>query len=149
MSTWYRKYAESHPVTDVITGNDEGKDYLYRWALIPKNRFFNIYLHHFIGDDKRVLHDHPWCSLAYQLEGCFVEHYKRHSDDQTKGRVIEKGTWTFRRGSFLHYLTLKDTFGLDSRGAWSLFFTGPRFRMWGFRTVEGWKPYHEVLNYYK
>jgi hypothetical protein len=35
--------------------------YLRRHWLIPRNRFFNIYVHEFLrSDDDRALHDHPW-----------------------------------------------------------------------------------------
>ena len=42
-----------------------GTNYLERWHLIPRNRFFNVYLHKFSGPDScRELHDHPWWNLS-------------------------------------------------------------------------------------
>ena len=53
-----------------------GEDYLSRWHIIPRNRFFNIYLHRFTGsDDDRALHCHPWASVSIKLRGVLFEHY--------------------------------------------------------------------------
>lgn len=72
-------YARIVPPSKVITlgGIDGGppRDYLKRWHLLPRNRWFNIYLHHFVhGDDDRALHDHPWASASLLLEGRYREH---------------------------------------------------------------------------
>src|SRR4051795_4015193 len=49
--------------------------YLVRWWVIPRNRFFNVYLHKFLrDDDDRALHDHPWISLSFILRGGYIEH---------------------------------------------------------------------------
>jgi hypothetical protein len=54
---------------------EDGKtEYLYRWHLIPRNPLLNIYLHHFLGSDKDVLHDHPWASISFVLRGGYTEH---------------------------------------------------------------------------
>jgi hypothetical protein len=47
-----------------------------RWWVIPRNKFFNIYLHHFLhSDDDRALHDHPWWNVSILLRsGSYVEH---------------------------------------------------------------------------
>lgn len=52
-----------------------GDGYLGRWFIIPRNRWFNVYLHRFTGsDDDRALHDHPWWSLSIMLAGALDEH---------------------------------------------------------------------------
>lgn len=44
---------------DVVIGGD-ASPYMRRWWVIPRNRRFNVYLHHFLrSDDDRALHDHP------------------------------------------------------------------------------------------
>ena len=49
--------------------------YLRRWFIIPRNRWFNIYLHQFLrSDDDRALHDHPWVNLSILLTGRYMEH---------------------------------------------------------------------------
>jgi hypothetical protein len=48
----------------------KGDRYMLRWWVIPRNRWFNIYLHRFLHDDEdRALHDHPWVSCSYILWG--------------------------------------------------------------------------------
>ena len=42
-------------LSDLVVGGD-ADPYLRRWWLIPRNRIFNVYLHHFMrSDDDRVL----------------------------------------------------------------------------------------------
>lgn len=54
---------------DFVIGRT-GDPYMERWWLIPRNRFFNIYLHRFWrSDDDRALHDHPWVNLSILLKG--------------------------------------------------------------------------------
>ena len=51
-----------------------GDNYMHRWHLIPRNRFFNIYLHHYIGSDTdRHMHDHPWPSVSVTLKGQVID----------------------------------------------------------------------------
>lgn len=62
-----------HREPDFIVG---GKDapYLRRWWVIPRNRFFNIYLHNIIrDDDDHALHDHPWHWCSIHLRGAYYE----------------------------------------------------------------------------
>ena len=55
----WRTIADGWPIKPKVIG----KNYLSRWHIIPRNRYFNIYLHKFVGsDDDRALHDHPWRS---------------------------------------------------------------------------------------
>lgn len=63
--------------TIMLDGIDGGprRPYLTRWHIIPRNRWFNLYLHKFVhGDDDRALHDHPWVSASLLLEGRYREH---------------------------------------------------------------------------
>src|SRR3546814_7255198 len=58
-----------------ITIGGEDNPYLRRWYIIPRNRWFNVYLHEFLrDDDDRALHDHPWVNLSILLRGQYVEH---------------------------------------------------------------------------
>src|SRR3990167_4247952 len=48
--------------------------YLLRWHLIPRNSFFNIYLHKIVQDDSdEALHDHPYWSMSIVLRGGYYE----------------------------------------------------------------------------
>jgi len=46
-----------------------------RWFVMPKNRWFGVYLHHFQrSDDDRALHDHPWAfNISWLLDGDYDE----------------------------------------------------------------------------
>ena len=106
-------------------------DYLRRWFIIPRNRWFNIYLHRFgRSDDDRALHDHPWlfnCSIV--LRGMLAEVTEcrgRHACWGQTRRGLSAGDWRFRWGRAAHRLELR------SAHAWTLFITGPRIREWGF-----------------
>lgn len=71
-------YARTVPVSREITldGIDGGprRPYLSRWHILPRNPWFNIYLHKFVhGDDDRALHDHPWRSWSLLLSGRYRE----------------------------------------------------------------------------
>lgn len=102
------------------------KPYLMRWWLIPRNRWFNVYLHKFEhSDDDRAEHDHPWCSLSICLKGQMIEH------SWGKTRVIKRWWPYFRKAEHAHRLEL-------IRGpVWTLFFTGPKVREWGFYMQPG------------
>lgn len=108
-------------------------DYLWRWYLIPRNRFFNIYLHRFGRSDyDRALHDHPWASVSLLLKGEMIEH-------SFKGiKHIYRFLPVFRSAKFAHRLELV------KGPVWTLFITGPKQRSWGFYCPNGWKHWREV-----
>ena len=131
MIAWFEKYAKKRKPVLTVARTNLGI-YLERWALIPSNRFFNIYLHKFTNGDVPVLHDHPWASLSFVLKGRFVENFK------DSGRLCVKGRLYFRLAKTLHYLEK-----IDPEPTWTLFITGPETRQWGFWTEEGWFPSFE------
>lgn len=116
----------------VIGGHDD--PYMYRWYLIPKNRFFNVYVHWFMrSDDDRALHDHPWSNLSILLDGQYTEH--RISAGGIHNHFLRKaGDWCIRvAGSIAHRIEL--THGT----CFTLFITGPKYREWGFHCPQqGW-----------
>ena len=112
--------------------------YMRRWWIIPRNRFFNIYLHQFMRDDEdRALHDHPWYSLSLMLRGAVYE----FSKDSIK--KIVRGQWTWRTPQFAHRLAIPEQHRANT---WTLFITGPIIRMWGSHCPQGWRPYTEFVN---
>ena len=112
-----------------------GDNYLYRWFLIPKNRFFNIYLHKFCSsDDDRALHDHPWWSVSFLLKGEFIEH--RFSSV----RIIPRLFPVFRSAKFAHRLEVVQG------PVWTLFITGPKVRSWGFYCPNGWRHWRKFTD---
>lgn len=124
---WLRRYAERHAPDFVI-----GDDYLIRWWLIPRNRFFNVYLHAICrDDDDRALHDHPWFNVSYILSGAYLEITPAGEFRRQPGDVV------LRRPKYVHRLVVADG------PVWSLFITGPRVREWGFWCPNGWRHHSE------
>ncbi len=117
---------------DLNISHINGGLYLRRWYVLPRNGFFNIYLHNFVGDDHPVAHDHPWWSLSYALKGEMIE-YQADGDFN----FIKEGDWRFRSATYAHYLALLSEDGVK-QPAWTLFMTGPRLRRWGFHCPKGW-----------
>lgn len=130
--------AKRRPPDVVIGGYDD--PYLKRWWLIPRNRFFNIYLHRFMrSDDDRALHDHPWWNVSVLLDGQYVEHTIAQGGINHRA-PREAGDWKFRRASAAHRIEL------TNGPCWTLFITGPRLRSWGFHCPKGWVHWQEFTN---
>lgn len=109
--------------------------YMERYCLIPKNRLFNIYIHHFHGsDDEIALHDHPWYSLGMILKGTYLE----HTTDGVKQLYPFRPK--FRTPNFYHRVEL------INGPVWTLFITGPRLKSWGFLCPKGHVDFKEVIS---
>lgn len=122
-----------------------GKPYLLRWWIIPRNRWFNIYLHKFLqSDDDRAMHDHPWASCSIILKGGYFEHTPKKLYYRSAGSIV------FRRASAAHRVELAQRVYMENFGdnmhriavapksAWTIFVTGPKIREWGFHCPKGW-----------
>lgn len=120
---------------DFIIG-PHGLPYLRRWWVIPRNRFFNIYLHQILkSDDDRALHDHPWINCSILLRGSYREITPR-------GEFVRKaGSLVFRRAKSAHRLVVE-----DGAEVWTLFITGPVIREWGFHCPKGWRHWKQFVN---
>jgi len=133
---WPRWLAVPRPPDFLIGESDH--PYLRRWWVIPRNRWFNVYLHHFCrSDDDRALHTHPWVNLSILLRGRYREHL-----EGGRVRELRAGQWCFRRsGNIAHRVEL--THG----PCWTLFVTGPVYQEWGFLCPKGfvhWKDFVSV-----
>lgn len=113
-------------------GANIGPGYLLRWFVIPRNKWFNIYLHCFQrSDDDRALHDHPWYNFSILLLGQYIEH-------TPKGAITRKApSIILRRAVTRHRVELPVING-GITYCWTLFITGPRIREWGFHCPQGW-----------
>lgn len=116
-------------------------DYLKRWFIIPRNRWFNIYLHRFgRSDEDRALHDHPWLfNCSFVLDGKLAE-YTIDRGGIGRCHCLWAGDWRFRWGPSPHRLELWGTH------AWTLFITGPRIRDWGFHCPREWVPWQKFTD---
>lgn len=112
--------------------------YLQRWWVIPRNRWFNIYLHHFLrSDDDRALHDHPWANCSVLLRGSYREHMP--------GGIVKLRKpwrpWAFWRLPMRWPTSAHRVELIGARPVWTLFLTGPKVRVWGFLCPHGWIPW--------
>jgi hypothetical protein len=133
-----------------VIGNP-AQPYLLRWFLVPRNRFFNVYLHCILrDDDDRALHDHPWFNISIILRGSYREVMPDKKSISTPHmRIAEMpqvskergiGSIVFRRATAAHRLEV-------ARGpVWTLFITGPRIREWGFHCSWGWRHYKDFVS---
>lgn len=147
-----------------------GKPYLERWYVIPRNRFFNIYLHHFkMSDEDFALHDHPWLfNISYVTEGYYKEEtflFDPKVSRQTWFQVRLANSVTFRWGRSPHRVQLPYDYRLEPSGeadslgrrrtriarvekdCWTIFLTGPVVRDWGFFCPKGWVPFKSIIRH--
>lgn len=121
---------------DYLIGRPD-QPYLKRWWIIPRNRFFNIYLHQFLqSDDDRALHDHPWLNASFLLKGEYTEHTILPGGVNLR-KIYKAGARKFRRAIAAHRIEL------HAGECWSLFITGPAIRSWGFHCPAGWRHWRE------
>jgi hypothetical protein len=119
----------------IIGGADD--PYLLRWWLIPRNRFFNIYVHKFLrSDDNRALHTHPW---AFNASILLLGEY----DEVTASgaRRLRAGSIKPRIGASPHRVALVNQMPIVT-----LFITGPVVREWGFLCPQGWRHWREFTS---
>jgi hypothetical protein len=134
--------------------------YMHRWWMIPRNRFFNIYLHRIMrSDDDRALHDHPSWNVSILLSGGYVEALLVDPKDpcsDVEYRHKSVGKVIFRSATTPHRLILPMSAGDPFRKmtplagfpqhCWTLFIMGPRIREWGFSCPQGWRPWREFVS---
>ncbi len=137
----------SRPPDMVIGGADD--PYMRRWFAIPRNRVFNIYLHHFLrSDDDRALHDHPWWNVSILLEGSYVEHTIPAGGVNVRTRY-EAGAIKFRGAKSAHRVELDVNRGMGlpyHKTCKTIFITGPRIRSWGFHCPQGWRHWRQFTD---
>lgn len=138
------KSAFARPADFIIGGANN--PYMFRWYIIPRNRFFNVYLHKIVrDDDDRALHDHPWASLSLVLSGRYCEITHSHSpaggERAERRRVYGRGSIIYRSATYSHRLEV-----INQQPCWTLFLTGRKVREWGFFCRAGWKPWHEFVD---
>lgn len=149
----------------IIYGQSDGSPYLLRWHLIPRNPYFNIYLHCFIGDDiGPELHDHPWWSIGTLIKGelnevTFVNkpvHWIGTEECHAYITPLTRWIPKYRSAEFKHRLLLNpitlrpqdrpltsilwrdfETDAIPECHAWTIFITGPKKRTWGFWDKAG------------
>jgi hypothetical protein len=136
MARWARRiFAAREPDVTLVL---DGRPYLRRWWVVPRNDVMNVYLHEFVGSDEpRALHDHRGDNVSWLLDGSYLEH--------TVDGIFTRNAGVARRATDLHRVEL-----IGGRPVISLFFIGPIVRDWGFQCGERrgrwwvpWKVFNE------
>ena len=92
--------------------------YIERWVF--ETKLFSIRLHHwFKSDDLRHPHDHAWNFVTIVLKGTIT--------DRAYGKDDFRKRFSIRRYSAEHQHSV-----VVDKPAWTLLFTGPEIRTWGF-----------------
>ena len=148
--SWAKAYIARHVNAAGVIGPDfvVGDRQLERWWLIPRNPVINLYLHRFNkSDEDRALHDHMYFNLSWILgpdgynEVLFREPPADGALPATSVRWRRAGSLTPRLPSTAHRVSLVST-----EPVWTLFFTGPRVRQWGFWCPSGWRHWREFTD---
>lgn len=106
----------------------EDPPFLSRWRLLKLPGGRRVLLHRFhLSDRDRELHDHPWPFTSVVLAGGYSEETPEGVKWHPPGSILR------RPAEWRHRVILP-----EGRKAWSLVFTGPRCRVWGFWTDRGW-----------
>lgn len=119
--------------------------YLIRWFVIPRNPWFNIYLHKFCrDDDDSALHDHPWWFVSIMLWGAYWETRWIGDDYQTKRRSAL--SVAFRRSTDRHRVILEKDKNGNPIPCWTIVITGRKRRVWGFWCPKGFVPWTDFVD---
>lgn len=127
---------------NVVLLTRDGRTYLRRWYLIPKNKWLNVYLHHFCeGDDDRAPHCHPWASVSILLKGRYWELIHEPGVGNT---IVGRASWKpiYRPAAHAHRILLD-----PGQTCWTLFATGPKVRKWGFYCRSGWRAHEDFAEH--
>ena len=102
------------------------------WIRFPWPFGGMVFLHHMVRADlDRDLHDHPWSFLSVILKGGYCEYVKR--GDKIVPVFNRPGKAILRTAEHLHRVSY-----LPNGTAWTLVFTGPKRRKWGFQVGALW-----------
>lgn len=107
--------------------------------------WFSIFLHRIHQPDvDRDPHDHPWPFVSVILSGSYEE---RVWADKNRVRNDVHSMAFLRRRFSVHRMSRKRAHKITEVNGqlWTLVFTGPRSRNWGFWTPDGLVPWRDYL----
>lgn len=160
LERWALKTMGSRPPDFII--RPQGRDQTLRWWIIPKNRWFNVYLHKFVlSDEDRALHDHPWLNASILVSGEYIEWVPRGfvgiGDTPNRPYRRRQGYVYFRKPSQAHRVELEcagyalpDSLFPEGEPLYNpvitIFLTGPWVRNWGFLCPQGWRRWQDFCS---
>lgn len=110
----------------------------WRYFVIPRNRFFNIYLHRFLKDDSQHMHTHRMFNISIILQGRYFEERFDYRPVEglplpgTHFELVETRRPLLRWASTPHRVRLRRDADDKPIPIWSLFIGMPQFWDWGF-----------------
>jgi len=107
--------------------------YLERFYIFS-TPWFGVYIHRFWASDPDGLHDHPWSSFSWVLEGG----YKEEIAGILGPEIRIAGSKHFRPAQEAHRVELCE--GDEPGSCWTLFTRFRRKRLWGFYRGAEWIP---------
>lgn len=129
----------------------DGARYIDRFIII-RCKLGSIMFHRIFSTDNDCMHDHPWSFRTLIIKGGYFEHVPKygpkmmedlgtklstafwgHIADVSNKTWYKPGSWMFRPAKYVHRLEIP-----EGKQAWTLVFTGPEKRVWGFHTPLGW-----------
>ncbi len=152
---WILAWARNREPDFIIGGKEN--PYLCRHFLIPRNRFFNVYVHEFLrSDEDRAHHCHPWMfRVSWMLRNSYIAHTIKNGGVHV-AKLRDEGSVEFQWGASPHRVELlrvaeteHDLFHakeLPAQPCWTLFITGPVVREWGFHCQHGWVPWQDFTD---
>lgn len=165
MKTWPNWIRASLEPDELI-----GEHEMRRWWLLPRNRWFNVFLHEHQADDSRFLHDHPCDSISIRLRGELVEYRPtrpRYWETTLRPLPSEadgdptRWIWGPEGAEFVQFTAAgvqldrahampririrhaEEAHRLElvnGRRAWTLWIRFSNRRRWGFFEPAGWRP---------
>lgn len=136
-------------------GPDPADPTYWRFFVIPRNRWFNVYLHSWHHDDAQHHHDHRAANISILLSGEYSEERfirrPREGLPLPPTKTIQLSKWRpkFRLAATPHRVVLPRNEDGKSIPCWSLFIKFPDTRDWGFWTNFGplktakWMPWQD------
>jgi hypothetical protein len=129
---------------DFYIGGQEDP-YMIRWWVIPRNRWFNLYMHKVLKSDRdEALHDHPWINMSLLVRGSYDEITIANGGVQHSS-PLKEGHLRLRGPSAAHRLVVDETG--EAEPVITLFFTGPVWRHWGFHCRNGWRHWKDFIGF--
>jgi hypothetical protein len=113
----------------------QGSVFMRRWVVMLA-RHGAVRIHNIVRADAGPYHDHAWDFVSIVLRGWYVE--DRAPDEDSNAFRRRWLSIAFRRAETRHRIVT-----VSPGGCWTLVFTGPPRRLWGFATADGWVPYYD------